>query len=124
MKARKLILMSVVFPALLFVMKPIRANAEQPSVTKDKLAQAITDASTPTDHEAIAVYYRQEAADANRTADLHQRWADTYREVKISKPVYMAEMCDNLAADFKKTATDENKLAAMHEQMAKQAESK
>jgi hypothetical protein len=124
MKARKLILMSVVFPALLFVMNPIRANAQQPSVTKDNLAQAITDASRPADHEAIAVFYRQEAADANKTADLHQQWADTYRKVKIPKPVYMAEMCDNLAADFRKTATDANKLAAMHEQMAKQAESK
>jgi hypothetical protein len=124
MKARKLILMSVVFPALLFVMNPIRANAQQPSVTKANLAQTITDASTPADHEAIAGFFREEAADANKTADLHQHWADTYRKVKIAKPVYMAEMCDNLAADFRKTATDANQLAAMHETMAKEAESK
>lgn len=124
MKARKLILMSVVFPALLFVTNPIRANAQQASVTNGNLDQAISDARTPADHEAIAVFYRQEAADANKTADLHERSADTYRRVKIPKPVYMAEMCDNLAADFRKTATDANKLAATHEQMAKQAESK
>jgi hypothetical protein len=52
------------------------------------------------------------------------RAADTYRRLKIAKPVYMAEMCDNMAVDFRKTATDANKLAAMHEQMAEQAESK
>ena len=124
MKARKLILMSVVFPALLFVTNPIRANAQQPPVTSANLAQTITDARTPGDHEAIAAFFRQEAADANKTADLHEQWADTYRKVKIAKPVYMAEMCDNLAADFRRTATDANKLAAVHDQMAKQTESK
>jgi hypothetical protein len=119
-----LILMSVVFPALLFVTNPIRANAQQPSVTTANLAQTITEARTPADHEAIAAFFRQEASDANKTADLHEHWAETYREVKIAKPVYMAEMCDNLAADFRKTATDANQLAAMHEQIAKPAESK
>jgi hypothetical protein len=87
-------------------------------LTKANLAQSITDASTPADHEAIAAFFREEAADANKTADLHQHWADTYRKVKIPKPIYMAEMCDNLAADFRKTATDANKLAAIQEQMA------
>ena len=124
MKAQKLILMSVVFPALLFVTNPIRANAQQSSVTKANLAQSITDASTPADHEAIAGFFSEEAADANKNAELHQRTADSYRRLKISKPVYMAEMCDNLAADFRKAASDANKLAAMHEQMAKQSESK
>jgi hypothetical protein len=113
-----------VLPALLFVTNPIRANAQQPSVTTANLAQTITEARTPADHEAIAAFFHQEASDANKTADLHEHWAETYREVKIAKPVYMAEMCDNLAADFRKTATDANQLAAMHEQIAKPAESK
>jgi hypothetical protein len=99
------------------------ANAQQPPVTKDNVTQMITDARTPADHKAIAGFYQQEAADEKKTAELHQSMADTYRRLKIPKPVYMAEMCDNMAADFRKTATDADKLAAMHDQMAKRAES-
>jgi hypothetical protein len=123
-KVRKLVLTSAALVALLVVTKQIPANAQQPPVTKDNVAQLITEARTSADHEAIAGFYQQEAADENKTAELHQSLADTYRRLKIAKPVYMAEMCDNMAADFRKTATDANKLAAMHEQMAKQAESK
>jgi|SRR5712692_3043650 len=121
---KKLILMAAALLGLLVGTHQIAANAQHPPVTKDNLAQLITDARTPADHEAIAAFYQQEAADENKTAELHQTLADTYRKLKIPKPVYMAEMCDNMAADFRKTATDANKLAAMHEQMAKQAESK
>jgi hypothetical protein len=119
MKARRLILTLVALLGVLFATYPIRANAQQPSVTKGNLAQTITNASTPADHEAIAAFYRQEGADANKNAELHQSLANTYRKLKIPKPVYMAEMCDNMAADFRKTASDANKLAAVHEHMAK-----
>jgi hypothetical protein len=124
MKVRKVVLTSAALLALLVVAQQGAANAQQPPVTKDNVDQMITDARTPADHEAIAGFYQHEAADENKTAELHQSMADTYRRLKIPKPVYMAEMCDNMAADFRKTATDADKLAAMHDQMAKQAESK
>ena len=99
----------------------IRAGAQPAVVTDDNLNQMITDAKTPADHNAIAAYFEQEAADAMKKAALHKNSADTYRKMRLSKPVYMAEMCDGIAAGFEKTATDANDLAKMHHEMAKKA---
>ncbi len=98
------------------------AGAQQAAVvTDDNLDQMITNAKTSADHDAIGTYYEQEAVDAMKKADLHKRSAETYRAAKISKPVYMAEMCDGIAAGFEKTAKDANNLAKMHHDMAKKA---
>ena len=97
----------------------MRAAAQATAVTADNLDQMITSAKTPADHEAIAAFYDQEAAGAKSKAELHRKAAETYRKLKISKPVYMAEMCDGIAAGFQKTATDAEKLAKMHREMAK-----
>src|SRR5438132_10864442 len=97
----------------------IRAGAQQTVVTYDNLDQMIANAKTPADHEAIAAYYQEQAADAKKKADLHRRTAETYRSLKISKPVYMAEMCDGIASMWDKIAADNEKLATAHREMAK-----
>jgi hypothetical protein len=99
----------------------IKAGAQQTAVTDDNLNQMIADAKTPADHDAVAAYYEQEAAGARKKAELHKGSADTYRKLKIAKPVYMAEMCDGIAAGFEKTAKDADNLAKMHHEMAKKA---
>jgi hypothetical protein len=99
----------------------MRAGAQQAVVTDDNLDQMITSAKTPADHEAIAAFYEQQAADAKKKADLHRNTADTYRKLKISKPVGMAEMCDGIAAMWSKIAADNSRLAKGHREMAKQA---
>ena len=97
----------------------MRAGAQQAVVTDDNLDQMITSAKTPADHDAIASFYQQQAADAKKKADLHRRIAETYRRLKISKPVYMADMCDGIAAMWDKIAADNSKLAKAHQNMAK-----
>lgn len=99
----------------------IRAVAQPAAVTDDNLDQMITSAKTSADHEAIAAFYDQEAADAKKKAALHRNTADTYRKLKISKPVGMAEMCDEIAAMWDKIAHHDSKLAKAHHQMAKAA---
>ena len=99
----------------------IRAGAQQAVITDDNLDQMITSAKTPADHEAIAAYFEQQAAETKKKADLHRNTADTYRKLKIPKPVYMAEMCDNIAAMWDKIAAGEEKLANAHREMAKKA---
>ena len=99
----------------------IRAGAQPAAVTDDNLNQMIESAKTPADHEAIAAFYEQEAADAKKKANLHRNTADTYRKLKISKPVGMAEMCDEIAAMWDKIAHHDSKLAKAHQQMAKSA---
>jgi hypothetical protein len=99
----------------------IRAGAQQVVVTDDNLDQMITNAKTPAEHEAIAAFYEQQATDAKRKAELHRNTADTYRKLKISKPVGMAEMCEGIAAMWAKIAADNSRLAEAHREMAKEA---
>jgi hypothetical protein len=101
----------------------IRAGAQQAVVTGDNLDQMITNAKTPADHEAIAVYYEQEAAETKKKADLHRRSAESYRKMSIyqAKPVGMANMCDGIAAMWDKIAADNLKLAKAHQEMAEKA---
>ena len=103
-------------------MPTIRAGAQQPVVTDDNLDQMIASAKTPADHEAIAGYYEQEAADATKKAALHRRAAASYRKMDIhAKPVGMSKMCDNVVAMWEKIAADASKLANDHREMAKNA---
>jgi hypothetical protein len=97
------------------------AFAQQAAVTNDNLDQAITSAKTAADHEAIAAYYEQQAAETKKKADLHRRAAESYRKMKIAKPVGMADMCDGIAAMWDKIAADYSKLAKEHLEMAKKA---
>lgn len=99
----------------------IRVAAQQPVVTDDNLDQMIASARTPAEHEAIAAFYEQEATEAKKKASLHRNTADTYRKLKLSKPVGMAEMCDGIAAMWDKIAKDDSRLADAHREMAKQA---
>ena len=97
------------------------ADVEQAVVTDDNLDQMIASAKTPADHDAIAAFYAQEAADAKKKSALHRNSADTYRKLKIAKPVYMAEMCDGLAKYWDDVAKGAEKLAKAHQDMAKNA---
>ena len=117
---RVTMLLAAVLVLLAAASLPImRAGAQQAVVTDDNVDQMIASAKTPADHEAIATFYEQQAADAKKKADLHRRIAETYRRLKISKPVYMADMCDGIAAMWDKIAADNSKLAKAHQNMAK-----
>jgi hypothetical protein len=99
----------------------MRAVAQQTGVTWDNLNEKIADAKTAADHQAIADFYKQQADEETKKAELHQQTAETYRKMKIPKPVYMAEMCDGIAAMWDKLAADYDKLAKAHEEMAQKA---
>ncbi len=100
---------------------PAPAVAQQETVTADNLDQMIAKMKTPADHEAIASYFDQVAADARKKAELHHHSAETYRTMRTEKPAGMANMCDAIAADFDKAATQAEKLAKAHREMAKKA---
>jgi len=98
-----------------------RAVAQSAAVTDDNLAQSIANAKTAADHEAIAAYYDQEAADAKKKADLHRNVADTYQKLNIAKPVGMVNMCKGLVKYWDKVADQAKDLAKAHRAMAKAA---
>ena len=125
MKRTSIFLATVLLMLAASTLPATRAIAQQAAVTEDNLDQAIANAKTPADHEAIAAYYDQEAADAKKKADLHRRWAQAYRKSGLaSRPVGMHGMgndCDNLAAMWDQIAADTEKLAKEHHEMAKKA---
>jgi len=98
-----------------------RAVAQSAAVTDDNLSQSIANAKTAADHEAIAAYYDQEAADAKKKADIHRNAADTYQKLNIAKPVGMVNMCKGLVNYWDKVADQAKDLAKAHREMAKAA---
>ena len=96
-------------------MATIKAGAQSPPVTDDNLTQSVQNAKTPADHEAVAAYYDEEAAEAAKKAALHRQSASNL------KPVGMANMCNNLADYWDKVATQDKDLASAHRKMAKAA---
>jgi hypothetical protein len=91
MKAATIMLLTAAMVAIAVALPAKRANGQPAAVTDSNLQDAIKNAKTPADHEAIAAYFEQEASDAKKKAALHST-AQTYRTIKIAKPVYMAEM--------------------------------
>jgi hypothetical protein len=125
MKRLSIFLATVLLMLSAATLPATRAIAQQAAVTDDNLDQAIANAKTPANHEAIAAFYEQEAADTKKKADLHRRSAETYRKSGLfSRPVGMpgmGKMCDNVAAMWDQIAADTEKLAKEHHEMAKKA---
>ena len=97
-----MLLTSGLFLLAAIALPTTRAVAQQQTVTADNLDQMIANMKTPADHEAIASYFDQVAADARAKAALHHHSAETYRTMRTEKPAGMANMCDAIAADFDK----------------------
>ncbi len=83
---------------------------------------AIAAAKTPSDHEAIAKAFDDEAAKLEREAERHQNAAETYGQPG-GKPWMkgQAKHCDAVAKDLRAAAKEDRALAAEHRKMAKQA---
>jgi len=113
------LLVLVVLVAALYL-PPQRAGA-QPAEQCD-IEQAITGATTPADHEAIASYYAREAATAHAKAAELRTLAELYRSVAGRKgPLPMDGHCQRLAQHYESVAADNATLAAAHRQMAREA---
>jgi hypothetical protein len=114
MLAAGVIVLAAAMPAL-------RAVAQSTSITDDNLAEMTESAKTGADHQALAAYYQQEAALAKKKAALHRNTADTYKKLKIAKPVGMVRMCKEVAAYWDQVASADEKLAEAQTQLAQQA---
>ena len=98
------------------------------AVEQFDIKQAVTGATTPADHEAIASYYDREAAAAKDQAAEHRRLAETYRRLAVTprgqgfQP--MGNHCQRLAQSYEGIASDNATLAEAHRQMAREAAQK
>jgi len=109
---------------------PVRLQAQDSTskvtLTKKQLKDLIANAKEPADHEKLAAYYRQEAAQLRQDSKDHQAAAKIYSNVGATKPGVAngAPHCDKLAQLDSEEANEADGLAKMHEEMAKGSEQK
>ncbi len=129
MKLYKNVMVSVALVAGLMLLATAalprnRADAQQAVVTDDNLAQMITNAKMPADHQAIAAHYDNAAAKANDMAAAHERMRTKYLEspsLQSAGPSYgrvAAKDCEVLQRSYLNIADEDALLANVHREMA------
>lgn len=84
--------------------------------------QMITEAKTPADHEAIAVYYDKEAQAAQAKHAEHQKMEEWYKKNPALNKSGFGAHCNIIASNFDKAAKEYEALAKLHRDMAKAAQ--
>jgi hypothetical protein len=101
------------------------------ALTAADLPDAIANAKTPADHEAIAAYYDEEAKTAREQAKRHQDMGAVYKKAPAAPAKaggghvfhrQMGEHCDKIAATYEESAKELETMAAAHRAQAKAAD--
>ena len=91
-------------------------------VTDANVAEAIAAAKAPQDHEAIAAYFRAQAAAQGEKVKLHEAMLKSWEKTVSGKSLeHMRKHCENLIASFRKMEKEYAAMAEMHADMAKSA---
>ena len=89
------------------------------AVSKPSIEHMLATAKTASDHEAIAQYYEQEAADDEAKYEEHEAAASRY-EHSPKFGIVSAQHCHHLAQDYKQANQDASVLAAQHHKVAEE----
>jgi hypothetical protein len=122
--SRILMALSACLLSLTFVsMAKSQSTNPQNPMTKKELKWLIQNAKTAEDHLKLAVYYRQEAASLREESQNHRDMAEAYAsgKQKTALPGKLSNHCRNIADYYAKSAKKAEKMAVMHEELAKQA---
>jgi len=88
----------------------------------EHMEQMITEAKTPTDHEALAAFYEKEAQEARQKQAQHQQMSETYAKIPVLKTKTGAVAhCQAIAKKYEGIAKENEALAKMHKEMATSA---
>jgi len=104
-----------------------RGQETHPKLSSKQLHQLIANAKTPEDHQKLAAYYRDLAAQAKAQAAEHEKMVEAYNQNPLSHPPEKAtaggpaEHCRTLIRLYNDEAKEDLALADQHEQMAKAA---
>lgn len=105
---------------------PIVPQAKPQHLSKQQLSTLIASAKTPAEHERLAQYYRAQASDYLAEAKDHESMVAAYKaNSSLSNEKNRASTighCEYFVKTFKELAVKSQELAALHEQMAKDAE--
>jgi hypothetical protein len=95
------------------------AAAEEMNIEK-----MIATAKTASDHQAIADYYKQQAAEARSKADMHKTMAERYSMSGIGNQAtktHFHQHCEALVRSYEAEAKEYDALAKAHHDMAVKA---
>ena len=110
------------FLSLLSAAGAQNANTKRVKLTQKQLVWLIVHAETPSDHEQLSTYYRQQAQRLLRQAKDHQEMAAAYPQLNASKhPTawsLAAHHCGNWARLYIEQAKEAEALAAIHENLS------
>ena len=105
---------------LLTALEAPRAVAAD-AVTDDTVAERISAAKTAADHEAIAAYYRAQAAEKAKQVQHHEAMLKSYDNVAGVPKELMRNHCETLITTYRRAQQAFEGLAAEHEKLAKAA---
>ena len=91
------------------------------AVTDDNVAEKSAEAKTKADHEALAAYFQEKAANAAKTAKLHEKMGRATVSGSGKGQVGMDFHCRNVARAARSMEEAYEQLAAEHTRMAKEA---
>ncbi len=105
------------------------AQQQKPEkLTKQQLFSLIATAKTPAEHRRIAEYYHAKAQEYLAEAKEHEEMAEAYKKNPMTSASKFAtgtvNHCEYFDQSFKEMAGKMQELSDMHEQMAKDAETK
>lgn len=107
---------------LLIVGSPWRIQAgEAAPVTDDNVAERIAQAKTSADHEAIAEYYKAQAAVAAAKVKEHEAMLASYKNVAGTSLEIMRNHCKGLIQSYGQEQREYEALAKEHEKLAQAA---
>lgn len=113
------------FLSFLSAARAQNAKTNQVKLTQKQLIWLIAHAETPSEHEQLSTYYRQQTQRLLRQAKEHLEMAAAYPQLNASKhpgaPSLAAHHCENWARLYKKQAQEAEALAAIHENLTKES---
>jgi hypothetical protein len=90
-------------------------------VTDQNVADRVASAKTAQDHEAIATFFKAQAATAGEKVKEHEAMLGSWKTTSGRSLNVMKQHCEDAIASFKKLQKDYAAMAAEQEKMAKKA---
>lgn len=94
-------------------------------ITSDNVAEAVESAKTAADYKALAAYYRNEAAQQEAQAKMHEKMLPRFRDFgKPGASTNLSNHCKLIIEDSRKLAGQYEAMAKMYDGMAQEAGTK
>jgi len=91
-------------------------------VTEQNVADRVASAKTAQDHEALATFFKGQAATAGEKLKEHEAMLGTWKKTTSGRSLnVMRQHCEDAIASYKKLQKDYEAMATEQEKMAKKA---